>query len=222
MGDSRDEELRAAYREPGGAWTRTNANRDHELAYFHKAPRRSPEGILYGAAPAGGAFIIVAAISDSVPWGLLAAAVAGACWYSLDRRGRTTPRAIFKIDGPRLELSGPAFGEPRHLLVEDVLDVYLETETTHWRRARPRRRPPTQPFLNAASRRGGRTAHIALELANETLFLTNKRASYFLAHESFGKIRSFLRRHGWVPQDERKASSPNQPPSLDPTRLVEE
>jgi hypothetical protein len=63
--------------------------------------------------------------------------------------------------------------------LKDLLDVYLDTKTIR------------------------HTARIALELRQETFFLTQERSSHLDANEWFGKIRRFLRQHGWIPEDER-------------------
>lgn len=122
------------------------------------------------------------------------------------RQQRTVPRAVLKVQGKRLYLSGPAFGNngPTVIELEALLDVYLDTKTIQ--RVQENAGPiPELRFINATVGGVQDTARIGLELENETFFLTEQRVSHTDANEWFSKIRRFLRKHGWTPEDERGA-----------------
>ncbi len=174
----------AAPRWPDGAERPGDDDVASELSYFPEDERHTSSGtaiwwlflpMLSGAALAG--------LSGSGAIGLLGVALALGGIYCKRRQSRVVPRAKLRVEADVLHLSGRAFSPPIVISLSQLLDVSLDTRTI-WRAQRVR---------------------IALELENETLFLNEKRVSHTDANESFSKIRRFLRRHGWVPNDERAA-----------------
>jgi len=203
MGETSDDPVREAYRAPRTDRDTKLAQPENELAYFPETDRHtSPIGAFYALLLPVFAFAAAAAISQSAPVGL-AAAVAAVVWSRWrHRRAKVLPRATFRVEGEQLELNGPAFGPPFVVDLKDLLDVYLDTKTIRRVQDGPSIIPAVS-LLNRTVSGEQDTARIALELRNETFFLTQERSSHLDANEWFGKIRVFLRKHGWVPEDER-------------------
>jgi hypothetical protein len=175
----------------------------NELSYFPETERHSSSiaaifaagtPMLFGAA--------VGLISGSGRLALGAITLGGAWAIWKRRRIQIVPRAKLRIEGDTLHLSGAAFKVPISVPLRDLLDVYLDTKTIQRVQENPGPIPDLR-FLNSTVSAEMDTARIALELERETFFLTEQRVSHTDANEGFSKIRRFLRRHGWVPEDER-------------------
>jgi len=176
----------------------------NELSYFPEGQRHSSSvtAVFQFAGPA----LLAAAtvlITRSVPVALLVGG-AGVVWHLWKRRrARVVPRAKLRVEGGVLHLSGLAFSSPIALPLSELLDVYLDTKTIQRIQENPGPIPDLR-FINATVSGEMDTARIALELQNETYYLTEERLSHTDANEWFSKIRRFLRRNGWVPDDERE------------------
>jgi hypothetical protein len=203
MGEKSEDELREAYRDPGRQGAPEPGKPEPELSYFPEGKSsRSLVSVYYGSILPIIAGSLVAALLGSA-WGLLlGAGIVGAWFYWQRQRAKLVPRATLRVVRGRLHLSGPAFGEPLAMGLNDLLDVYLDTKTIR----RVQEGPsviPAVALLNQTVGGEQDTARIALECERETYFLTEERLSHLDSNEWFGKIRRFLRKHGWVPEDER-------------------
>lgn len=92
---------------------------------------------------------------------------------------------------------------PVRIALDDLLDVTLERKT------------------HAAGGRGGGAAErvrLALERSApaEPVFVPEDRVTPIDAQEWYGKVRVFLRKHGWVPHGERETATAS--PASDPPR----
>jgi len=203
MAETSDDKLRAAYREPRTDREQRFTRPENELAYFPEADRHtSPVGAVYGLLMPLLVAVTATAISQSPALGL-GAGVAVLVWvFWRRRRAKVLPRATLRVEGGLLELNGPAFGPPVIVDLKDLLDVYLDTKTIRRVQDGPSIIPAVR-LLNQMVGGEQDTARIALELRHETFFLTQERSSHLDANEWFGKIRRFLRQHGWIPEDER-------------------
>jgi hypothetical protein len=181
----------------------TRGEESNELQYFPEDPRRtSSVGIGFIVLPALAMYAIVQNVTNSVGIGMLAG-LAVIAWPAVQRRrAKTRPRATLRVHERSLQLSGPAFSEPRSIPLDDLLEVYLDTKTIQRLREAPSPIPATR-FLNQTVGGEQDESRIALELETETLYLTEQRVSHLDANEWFSKIRRFLRKHGWIPEDER-------------------
>ncbi len=202
MSDRSDDALREAYRspEPDGARAPVAG---HVFHYFPEAePQRNSVAAVYGLLTPLFVFTFVAIVSGS-PWlGLLAASAVVGWSFWKRRRQKLVPRVTFRVEGPLLHLSGPAFPSGHSFELRELLEVYLDTKTI--RRVQESPGPvPDLRFIDATVGGEQDTSRIALELAHETLFLTDEHLSHLDASEWFGKLRRFLRKHGWLPEDER-------------------
>ncbi len=176
-----------------------------ELSYFPEGERHGSSFVGFGAIllpMLGGA--AVALLFGSAPVTLLVAGLVIGWIYWKQRQLRVVPRAKLRVEDDVLHLSGPAFLPRRSLQLSELLDVYLDTKTIQ-RLQRNMGPTPNLRVFDATVSDEMDTARIALELENETLFLTEQRVSHTDANEWFSKIRRFLRKHGWVPDDERAA-----------------
>ncbi|HYP89166.1 MAG TPA: hypothetical protein VEQ59_13460 [Polyangiaceae bacterium] len=210
MSESRDEALREAYQSPRATGD-TAPPPDNVLHYFPEAElQRSSVGAVYGLLSPLFAFAAVAAVTDSAAGGALAAVAVGGWFFWRRKRKKSVPRATFTINGTSLALSGQAFGAPLSLELEQLLDVYLDTETIRRVRENTGSAVPDLRFIDATVGDAQDVARIGLELQRDTLFLTKDRVSHLDASEWSNKIRRFLRRHGWLPVDER--ASPAKTP----------
>jgi hypothetical protein len=175
------------------------------LSYFPEAERQSSSvtAMWWLTMPAL-CFVIVVGVTGSATGALVVGLLALGAGYWKRRRSRVIPRAKLRIEQETLYLSGPAFAAPMAIPLGQLLDVYLDTKTIQ----RVQENTGTLPqlrFLNATVSGEMDTARIALELEKETFFLTEQRVSHTDANEWFSKIRRFLRKHGWLPDDERAA-----------------
>jgi hypothetical protein len=175
-----------------------------ELRYFDSGDSRaSSAAIGFAMVLPLMAYAGVQVVTDSVALGLIAGA-ATIAWPIIQwRRSKNRPQATLRVDKGRLYVSGPAIGTPREVELRELLEVYLDTKTIQRLREAPSPIPDLR-FLNQTVGGQQDESRIALELGDETLFLSEKRISHLEANEWFSKIRRFLRRHGWVPLDERK------------------
>lgn len=123
-------------------------------------------------------------------------------------RWRRSPEAtgvMFSVHRGELtvkeKVSGKVLARAR---LQDVLDVRLDTKEIH-KVVPGSNAVPGVRFINSEVAPGVDVARIVLVLGNEATPI--RLTEQFLAHmdsvEWTGKIRSFLRRQGWTPEDER-------------------
>jgi hypothetical protein len=99
-------------------------------------------------------------------------------------------RFVLRVEGDVLEVRREKRADPvAQIALADVVDVTIDRQA------------------HQGSARGGAAAeraHIALERrGEEPVHVPDERVTSIEAQEWHGKIRVFLRKHGWVPEDER-------------------
>lgn len=100
-------------------------------------------------------------------------------------------RFVLRVEDGTLEVTREKpQGAPLRIALADLVDVTLERKT------------------HAAGGRGGAAAervHLALErrAPEGPVFVPEERVTPIDAQEWYGKVRVFLRKHGWVPESER-------------------
>ena len=115
---------------------------------------------------------------------------AGVALYVL-RKKPDLGRFVLRVDGRELIVARErGKGEIARLPLDDLLDVTLDKE------------------MQATGGRGGASAervHIALHRSEpaERILLPEARITPIEGQEWQGKVRVFLRKHGWLPADER-------------------
>jgi hypothetical protein len=123
--------------------------------------------------------------------------------YVYRRRARDRDRTILRVEDGALEVRTER-GDARRFTLPDVLDVVLDTKTVT-RMLEGSSMIPAVRFMETSVGPEIDTSRIALVLAGppERLDLTSEYLPHMDATEWVGKIRVFLREHGWKPEDER-------------------
>lgn len=101
-------------------------------------------------------------------------------------------RAVLRVEGDVLEVTRERSKEPgTKIPLSDLLDVTLDRTTEAGARA------------GTAKER----VHIALErrAPEDPIFVPEERITPIEGSEWLGRVRVFLRKHGWVPEGEREA-----------------
>ena len=114
----------------------------------------------------------------------------------LDVDGRTL---LVRLDGPR--------SDPKRIALDDLLNVSLDSKSFSPVQEGSAMIPGTR-FIDQKSGDEIEESRIVLSSRGEPdLPLTEARGSYSEAIEWLGKIRTFLRKNGWIPEDERPAEA---------------
>ena len=104
-------------------------------------------------------------------------------------------RFVLRVEGGVLEVARERRDElVARVPIDEVLDVTLDRQTQ-------------------AGARGGASkerVHLALErrAPADPIFVPEERITPIEGQEWLGKVRVFLRKHGWVPEDERGEATP--------------
>lgn len=117
----------------------------------------------------------------------------------LVRRRTHEGRFVLRVDDGALEVTRERRrGAAARIALADLLDVGLERQTHQ-----------------GSGRGGSATERVRLVLdrraPEEPIFVPEERITPIEAQEWYAKVRVFLRRHGWVPEDERAAAAPAAP-----------
>lgn len=105
------------------------------------------------------------------------------------RRKPREGRTVLRVEGGLLEVGREGHAETlSRLPLDDLLDVTIERERT--------------PASGGAAKE---RARLSLDRAApaEPIFVPSERITSLEAQEWLGKVRVFLRKHGWLPKDER-------------------
>jgi hypothetical protein len=142
--------------------------------------------------------------------GLLASAAVGVWWL----RRKPAAGLVLRVERGVLSLHpGPTKPALASVRLEDLVDVVLETKTiqpvTDGGSAIPAMR-----FIDSRVAPEVDTARIALveRGASEPIRLGDAYLAHMEATEWFGKVRVFLRKHGWLPEGERGEAPPSERP----------
>jgi hypothetical protein len=183
------------------------ADAPNELVYVSRDQERHavPGRLFLQAILVSGIFAVLLSAIDLQPVGLavMAAAIAWALWRW--RRARDVGGILLRVRRGELTVS-PRNGGAALLAVKlgDLSDVRLETKTIQ-RVMRDTR----IVAMNIGTELGPQTDVTRIVLVprepDEPVYLTEVFVPQVEATESFAKIRRFLRAHGWVPVDERRA-----------------
>jgi hypothetical protein len=175
-----------------------SAGRDGQLALV-----RHVSMPLFGAVvgawligPLGGAVALVMAIAASV-W----------MW----RTRKKAAGARLRVDGDVLSVSLVRSGREESFRLDDLANVELDTKTIE-RVMEGGSAIPAMRFIDAKIGPKVETARIVLvSESGRQVWLTEEYLPHFDATEWLGKIRVFLRKHGWVPEDEREGAVSSGP-----------
>jgi hypothetical protein len=137
--------------------------------------------------------------------------VGGAAWSWWSwRRGKSDDRVVLRVEDGVLAI-GPVGEEKARIRLTDLADVSLDG-----RSIQPVQEGgsaiPAMRFLDSKVGPEVDVARIVLVRSDmPDLPLTAEHVAHMEATEWLGKIRVFLRKHGWVPQDESAAASESEP-----------
>ncbi len=133
--------------------------------------------------------------------GFLLSVVGCFVWW---KRAPHAGTVMLRVDGDALLLlSANGKRETARFALKDV-DVTLDTKTIQ----RVQEGDSAIPAMRLIDARVGPevdTARILIEGGGKKVPLSSDHVAHMEASEHFGKIRVFLRKHGWVPHDERDA-----------------
>jgi hypothetical protein len=158
------------------------------------APGDSSDGAGSAMAPFAVTALVAGALAKFVSPTVALVPLGLALVVVLVRRRSNEGRFVLRVVDGAVEVTRERRREPTaRIALADLVDVTLERQVH-------------------ASGRGGSAServHIALErrAPEGPVFVPDERITPIEAQEWYGKVRVFLRKHGWVPESERPTSS---------------
>jgi hypothetical protein len=129
----------------------------------------------------------------------------------------TRARVALRVEDGKLEVAGKGSNNMYHSIAfSELLDIELDTKTIQ--RVHEGSSPiPAVRFADARVGLDVDQSRLVLVLkGGQRVPLSEHRVAHMDAVESFGKIRSFLRKNGWVPLAERSRVNGSMATSLNP------
>jgi hypothetical protein len=152
--------------------------------------------------------VLAAGLAALNPWAGLAGLATGVgvgLWQR--KRARLGESVSLRVEGGSLSFgSGPAQIRGTVLRLEQVSDVYLDTKTIRMVQE-GHSLVPAQRFIDTeVGPEVDRARVIVATHSGEELALTREYIAHMDAIQWLGKVRAFLRKQGWLPQDEQEES----------------
>jgi hypothetical protein len=145
--------------------------------------------------------LVTLAVAVVGGWGL-AVVVAGMLGYSRWRTVRPPAGVTLRVDGGLLVL------RDERVALDDVVDVERDTKQVERVTLQQPVGAPMMSSVVGPSFDAARVVFVVLDGERERRIpLTNEFAPSYHCTEWVGKIRVFLRKHGWMPDDERQAAA---------------
>lgn len=186
----------------------TNAPRELVYEAVDRATTTSSAVALFriGSLPAIIAVMLAVTINGTAGAVGLAVGLAYAIWSSRRRREGAT----LTVDGPQLTVvtRGPN-RRTESLAIGQLHDIELDIKKIR-RVQEGDSAIPAVRFINANVMPEVDTARIVLVGEGRRVTLSESYMAHVDAVEWLGKIRVFLRKHGWVPPDEREPEEPEE------------
>lgn len=129
---------------------------------------------------------------------MIASAVGSVVWW---RRAPTAGSVVLRVDDGVLRVLARGGRDALRAPLADV-DVELDSESEE-RVQEGSAMVADLRFISAAVGPPVETARIVVVAKGQRVPLTEERVPHMDAAEQYGKIRVFLRKHGWLPRDER-------------------
>jgi len=123
------------------------------------------------------------------------------------RRRHKRPQAVFHVENGRVRVVGADSRDLLNVPLDDLRNVVLDTRTIQRVQENMSTGLPQLRYINSTVSPELDIARIELKTFTASIFLSEDRFSHTDAVEWLGKIRRFLRAHGWLPEDEREAGS---------------
>lgn len=141
-------------------------------------------------------------------WAVPGAIVAGVIAVVLWRRSEKPLAIVLTVRKKRLYVDAAG----RHF---DIALDELETVSID-RRAIQRIQDgsalvPATMAINTSVGPASEVVRVSLQGAKESFLLTEEYQPYTVGLEGMGKVRAFLRKHGWVPEEERSERTEDKP-----------
>ena len=158
-----------------------------------------------------GCAVVIVPVGVAALFGLLlpslalpaAALTAAAMWWR-SRRQVARPQATLWIEESRLRVLDRDSREILNVRLKHLLEVELDTKTIQ--RVQDNLDSGVLPHFRMLHGKVGSAtdiSRIVLVTSKQDVPLTEERMSISYTTESFGKMRRFLRNHGWLPENER-------------------
>lgn len=164
---------------------------------------RSSAALMFQLFGVPGALAVLAAtIATPLTYAGVAAGIAYATWQW---RRRSPRRRILLRVASRELTAHEGRRELARVRLDDLEDVVLDTKTIR-QVVEGAGAEPAARFINSQVAAEIEVARIALIGGGRTVLLNEEYVAHMTATEWFGKIRTFLRKHDWVPLDEREGS----------------
>jgi hypothetical protein len=173
------------------------------LEYLPEAQRTNSSAVAFQIFTAPLAVGMGVAALGFRPFVIPAIVATAAGMYLYQRHERRTPYIIFQVSDGVLYMGGRRRPGRTEISLQDLCDVSLDTKTIERVQENPTGFPELR-FINSTIGPKIDTARIELETRDGSIFLTEHRVSYLDSSEWANKLRRFLRRQGWVPEDERE------------------
>jgi hypothetical protein len=168
-------------------------------AAFHRVWIRT---ILFGL---GGGSCVAAAVSPAAAWVVILAVLA---WSIVSwRRTKGGEAIVFRVEEGRLSITLRRRARPllAPLSLKNVLDVTLDTKSIS-----PVMRDTSIAAVAPQMKVGAEVDVARIVIVprppGEPIPITEEHVAHMDAIAGAGKIRTFLRAHGWLPEDEREAA----------------
>lgn len=146
---------------------------------------------------------MTAGLVGYLPTGLAWSVVLGAAGWVVWRYRQVEERMVVKVEGGELSVSRRREARPILMLpLDHLLNVELDTRSVH----------SVSRNTRLGSANVGTQVGPAVDVARIVLvpaapaartYLSENDSAHMEAIEAIGKLRVFLRSHGWVPEDER-------------------
>ena len=149
-------------------------------------------------------------VAMTAPLAALALAACGVAWIVFDTRRRLRGDMIhMSVQATSLTVRVGG-GSTLEAPLSDVLDVRLDSKVVH--QSVGQRADGINAAIASGPTMASDASRVELVLSDRTLILCEEHTSHGLALESLRAIRLFLRRNGWIPEDERAAEEPEPEP----------
>jgi hypothetical protein len=145
--------------------------------------------------------VVVGIESPAAAWIVIAGGVGWLFWRF--RRSPRRPIAV-RIEGPTLFIT-PAEGDERSAALASIREVEIDRKAIR-RLTYHQQVGAAMPTTEVSGDVDVARIVFVVDGSSQPLRLSDSYASYGECIERFGKLRKFLRSHGWLPVDERVAA----------------
>ncbi len=150
---------------------------------------------------------VLSVVAIELPEVAIGCALALAVYHGVRRARQVDPGFTLDVHDGALTITRAGQPEPAVLALSAVRDVEVERKGIERATDKQRFGPVTAPTELTGARDVARIV-VVLDEPDAPVRLTDEYAPVFMCMEQFGKVRTFLRRHGWKPIGERDEAPP--------------